>query len=65
MEENQDLKVCQNVGLCPLERNYGNITHQRRNSDGYGEGVQTWDFGCVCFLSLIEREGHVLNMAKR
>lgn len=35
MEENQDLKVCQNMCLFPFEKNYGNITHQHQNSDVY------------------------------
>ena len=33
MEENQDLKVCQDMYILPFEKNYDNVTHKLQESN--------------------------------
>jgi hypothetical protein len=37
VEENQDLKVCQDMHILPFEKNYGNVRHQLQDSSGGGK----------------------------
>lgn len=65
MEENQDLKVCQDIYILPFEKIMGMGHVNFRTARGRGKGMQTQDFSYICIMSLIERERYVLNMTKR
>lgn len=56
MEENQDLKVCQDMHILPFEKVKGMLPTSFRMLMGTGEGMLTWDFSCICITSVIERE---------
>ena len=57
MEENQDLKVCQEVHIFTLREKIMEMLHTIfRTVMGRREGIQAQEFSCICIMSLIERE---------
>lgn len=50
MEENQDLKVCQDMYILLFEEKNGNVTHKLWNSNG--ERERDADLGLLLYLYL-------------